>query len=221
MRSKAYVRFVSHLLKLSRDRQGAVKAHKATILLLLLWLGAICFGMDRLLRYSYTPGAENQLALNWPSKSRIKRQTAEPTLVLAAHPYCPCTRSTLGELAIILARCQGRVHTDVLFYRPAEQQPKWSRSDLWQAASEIPGVSVVDDPDGVEMRRFGAATSGEALLYSPDGKLLFHGGITASRGHSGDNYGRDAIIALIHRQPIQISKAPVFGCSLLSKGRAE
>jgi hypothetical protein len=78
---------------------------------------------------------------------------------------------------------------------------------------------VIDDPDGAETRRFGAATSGETLLYSPAGKLLFRGGITASRGHSGDNYGRDAIVALVNKPSRRFSNTPVFGCSLLSKER--
>ena len=53
------------------------------------------------------------------------------------------------------------------------------------------------DISGDEARRFGAATSGEALLYSPSGKLLFHGGITPSRGHEGGSVGRDALVRCV------------------------
>ena len=38
-------------------------------------------------------------------------------------------------------------------------------------------------------QRFGAETSGQTLLYDRDGRLLFSGGTTGSRGHDGDNAG--------------------------------
>jgi hypothetical protein len=38
------------------------------------------------------------------------------------------------------------------------------------------------DAEGVEMHRFGALTSGQTLVYDAAGRLLFSGGITASRG---------------------------------------
>jgi hypothetical protein len=43
---------------------------------------------------------------------------------------------------------------------------------------------------------------------------LFKGGITASRGHSGDNLGRDAVIDLVTSGVASASSTPVFGCSL-------
>ena len=78
----------------------------------------------------------------------------------------------------------------------------------------------MDDLDGVEAQRFGAATSGQAFLYNQAGALLFKGGITASRGHSGDNLGRDAVVDLVTSGVASVSAAPVFGCSLLgARGR--
>jgi hypothetical protein len=43
---------------------------------------------------------------------------------------------------------------------------------------------------------------------------MFQGGITISRGHSGDNPGRSAINALLHHELSNQIKTPVFGCSL-------
>ena len=79
---------------------------------------------------------------------------------------------------------------------------------------QIPGAVIVDDRDGVEAQRFGAATSGQAFLYDRTGRLLFKRGITASRGHSCDNLGRNAVIDLINSGVASASSAPVFGCSL-------
>ena len=80
----------------------------------------------------------------------------------------------------------------------------------------IPGVRVLVDVDGREAARFGARTSGTVLVYSPHGALLFAGGITASRGHSGDNLGRDAVVTILDRGQPDRTATPVFGCPLCS-----
>jgi hypothetical protein len=75
---------------------------------------------------------------------------------------------------------------------------------------------VVADDGGVESQRFGALSSGQALLYGADGRLLFAGGITESRGHQGDNAGESAIAALVlgAGRSGQSSSTPVYGCPL-------
>jgi hypothetical protein len=78
----------------------------------------------------------------------------------------------------------------------------------------MPGVVVAIDPGGIEQQRFGARASGEVFLYKPDGELIFHGGITASRGHAGDNAGRAFLEAILLRQKPAGAKTPVFGCEL-------
>ena len=87
---------------------------------------------------------------------------------------------------------------------------------IWHSAAAIPNVTVVRDDDGLEARRFGAATSGQSLLYDVNGRLLFSGGITGSRGHSGDNAGRTAMLALLQHAPPGRDSAFVFGCSLFA-----
>ena len=63
-------------------------------------------------------------------------------------------------------------------------------------------------------KSFGAFTSGQALLYSKDGHLLFTGGITESRGHEGSNEGADAIETFVNHGRLPTSETPVFGCAL-------
>jgi hypothetical protein len=180
-----------------------------------VWLLGVGFGLRQLLAYSYKPGVQLASARTWPAASTLSRSRTKATLVLAVHPHCPCTRATLGELAIIAARCPNKIQTEILLYRPSGFDPEWSDTDLRQTATGIPGAAVVDDRDGVEAQRFGAATSGQAFLYDRTGLLLFKGGITASRGHSGDNLGRDAVIDFVTSGVASASSAPVFGCSLL------
>ena len=118
-----------------------------------------------------------------------------------------------------MAHCQGKVSTYVLFYKPTDLPESWGQTDLWQSAVSIPGVTVLNDTDGTEAKRFGAATSGQTLLYSEEGNLLFSGGITGSRGHSGDNDGRDAIVSLLLNGNMDHSTTLVYGCDLLGKNQ--
>lgn len=93
----------------------------------------------------------------------------------------------------------------------------WERTGLWSSAAAISGVMVRADIDGEAARRFGAATSGQALLYAIDGRLLFSGGITESRGHEGDNAGRSAIAALVlGAKTATPAASPVYGCPLFN-----
>ena len=77
--------------------------------------------------------------------------------------------ATLGDLAQIMADSTGKLKTVVLFVRPTGTPVGWEKTDLWESAASIPGVSVFSDDGGVEVQRFGAETSGQAILYSTDG----------------------------------------------------
>jgi len=74
--------------------------------------------------------------------------------------------------------------------------------------------------EGAEAARFHATTSGYVLLYDVNGKLRFHGGITGSRGHSGDNAGRSAIEAILMGGLAETKQTFVFGCPLLGQNDA-
>jgi hypothetical protein len=101
---------------------------------------------------------------------------------------------------------------------PARVADGWEQTDLWRTAAALPGVTVVRDVDGRAAREFGAATSGQTLLYDTDGVLLFSGGITAARAHAGDSLGRQSLVALLNREPAQRSGTSVFGCKLFHSG---
>jgi hypothetical protein len=136
------------------------------------------------------------------------------TLLVFIHPQCPCSRASLGELARIIAAARDRVQTTVFFYVPPDSKEDWAHTDLWTSAASIPDVRVTADPDANIARQFGARTSGQTLLYDLHGNLAFSGGITAARGHSGDNDGRDSIVALLLGKTPRRSTTPVFGCGL-------
>ena len=118
----------------------------------------------------------------------------------------------------IMTRCRGRLDARILFYKPADAPPGWELTDSWRDAERIPGVRVAVDPDGAEAARFGVETSGHALLYDPAGQLLFSGGLTAARGHAGDNPGRSAVVALVMGGTPEVRRTSVFGCPLSAAG---
>jgi hypothetical protein len=133
---------------------------------------------------------------------------------MLVHPHCPCSRASIGELALIMAQSQGRLAAYILFLKPEGFADHWEKTDLWQSAAAIPGVKPIADQDGVEARRFHATTSGQTVLYDAEGRLLFSGGITIARGHAGDNAGRSAIVSLVNTRIAEQAETPVFGCPL-------
>jgi hypothetical protein len=138
-------------------------------------------------------------------------------LVMAVHPQCPCSRASIRELEVLMARSGGGLTARVLFIRPRGTTDEWVHSDTWRAAQEIPGVSVIIDEEGREARAFGATASGQVAVYDAGGRLAFRGGITASRGHEGDNDGLDAILSLVRHGGPRIFTTHVYGCPLFSK----
>ena len=178
------------------------------------WALSVGSGMAALWSYAAAPGLPARPPSTWPDESRLHRRPGHAALLLFAHPHCPCTRATIGELARLLAPVRERVAVHVLFTKPSAAGDGWERTDLWDGAAAMPGVTVVRDDDGIEARRFGVATSGQALLYEADGRLRFAGGITSARGHEGDNIGRSAILALLVGDGAERAESPVFGCSL-------
>ncbi|HEY2801146.1 MAG TPA: hypothetical protein VGI85_11155 [Chthoniobacterales bacterium] len=178
------------------------------------WVVAVAVGWRFVLNYDSAAGAVGTVPQKWPAHSAIHRASDRMTLVMLAHPRCPCTRATMGELARIMASAQGKVNAYVLFFRPKNSKPDWDNTDLRRSAAAIPGVTAISDVEGVEAHLFGAETSGHTLLFGRDGSLLFSGGITDSRGHAGGNKGESAIVALVNNQRPALNRTMVFGCRI-------
>ena len=211
-----------------RGKSDFMRRHRMglTWLAAAVWLAAVGFCMALIQQYSVTPGDAGTPPAHWPAESRIPLDPKLPTLVLFAHPHCPCTRATMGELDLLMARVQGRAKVQVWFLKPDGTAESWTNTDLWSSAAAIPGVTVQEDRSGREANLFHAETSGQTLLYHPDGHLMFQGGITIARGHAGDNPGRSALYNLLtdHQvnEPLASEalaqiKTPVFGCSLFAR----
>ena len=180
----------------------------------IVWLAGMTAGATLVWEYKTTPGAFLPAPESWPSASAISFADGRAVLVMSAHPHCPCTRASIAELAKLMADVGDRLAAHVLFVKPAGTPDGWEKSDTWRSAGRVPGVRVHRDDGGREAARFGAATSGHAVLYGADGRLLFRGGITPSRGHEGDNAGRRRIASLLANGSADGRQTRVFGCPL-------
>lgn len=145
------------------------------------------------------------------------------TLVVALHPRCTCSRATLANLKRLLGD-DPSCSIVALVYRPQSQPAAWADEARQQLQQSLPGARTVDDPDGALAAQLGARTSGHVVLYSPGGRLLFSGGVTASRGHEGDNDALQTLGTLVANAAAASpyaagASAPptvttVFGCPL-------
>jgi hypothetical protein len=193
-----------------------VSLSRATLALLLLaWAGAVAAGFGLLLRYKTTPGALDRPPVLWPSASRLRAPSAgRAALLLFAHPQCPCTHAGVSELARLAAAAPGQLDVQVVLVRPNGVGDDWNDTELQRRAASLPRASIVTDDGGTEAARFKAAVSGFTVLYDGEGRLRFAGGITSSRGHEGDSFGRRRILAVLSGRSADREDAPVFGCAL-------
>ena len=185
-----------------------------------LWLGAIGLGMPILMNYEVTSGLDAAPPLQWPKSHAVSLAKTCPTLILFAHPQCPCTTASICELSKLMAERGTRLKAYVLVLAPRTVPEHWNRRDIWEGARAIPGVTVLSDMNGQEAKLFGSRTSGQTVVYSSGGRLLFTGGITGARGRIGDNSGLSSLLSaldgkatVLSDEVVNLRTASVFGCS--------
>jgi hypothetical protein len=175
-------------------------------LLGVIWLGTVAAGFGAWERFERTPGESGM--------DGVAKPTSGWQLHVFVHPRCPCSRATLEALREIRSAAP-ELGARVVFVRPAGVEENWELGDSWEAARRMSGVEVVADPDGAEARRFGAKTSGQAVLIDPSGRAAFRGGLTRGRGTPGESLGQVAVLQWI-REGRGSDAAPVYGCPLFT-----
>jgi hypothetical protein len=183
-------------------------ASRWVVIAVAAWVAAVGFGFWQVWAYKLTPGARADVPKSWPAATVIARANDRPTLLMIAHPRCSCTRASLSELNRLMNELGDRVRAFVVF-ADADDTP-----ELLGRAREIPSTQVIVDRDGSQSAPFATTTSGHILLYDREGALMFSGGITPARGHEGDSFGRERILALMRGEPADHTDSPVFGCPL-------
>lgn len=184
------------------------------VVLCALWLGATALVLLRSAVRDAAPGDPGVPAARWPATTRLPRRPGVPTVVLALHPGCPCSRASLEELEGVLARASGPLSALVLVVRPAGLQAPADEARALERVRAIPGAVAIVDEGGVEARRLGARTSGHVLVFDGEGLLTYSGGITAGRGQRGDGPARQAVAAALGAASTPTPSCPVYGCPL-------
>ena len=182
-------------------------------------MGVVAGGVVALAKHSATPGvpADSHAGMLTPSLAHFASDRM--MLLMFVHPRCPCSEASIAELSQLMDRCGSKVKTTVVIFQSSHESEEWNHSAIWSAAQHIPGVVTRSDLDGTLAKQAGANTSGQVFLYGTDGNLVFDGGITASRGHFGDNDGLDSVTRIILADGTgnpRRASAPVFGCAITS-----
>jgi hypothetical protein len=173
----------------------------------LVWCTLVVAGLRDLYTYTTTEGGSRAEPARWPAGSTLPHAEEGVTVVMFVHPDCVCSKASLAELATIAASD----HTGAMFViAVVSDDPSGPR---WEAAGQVSGARRILDRGGIEAKRFGARTSGQVVVYRR-GALEFAGGITGSRGHAGDNIGRQSVMQVLAGAPPRDHRHGVFGCGL-------
>lgn len=201
------------MAKFQSDRRSGLRALPWTIL---LWMIAILGGFTAIWSHASTPGKLADPIATLPPGLPIALHDRLPTLLVFIHPECPCSRATLAHLAAIVDRAAVSVVL-VSLVPPAGDASGIGTSGCHKQLKTLsthPLIHRVDDSHHELANRLGAVTSGDCFLYAPQGDLLFRGGITAARGHLGDNAGLQLLIDRLSEFDMPYQSYPVFGCPL-------
>jgi hypothetical protein len=182
-----------------------------------VWLVLLGIGFLMLWQYGMRPGEAATVPGVWPDQVTLPRSSQTNTLLMFVHPWCPCTRASVNELARLQPLVQDRVQMFVVVLDPEGGNFDWRQAAVVKRASTISGAQLICDQHGKIARSFGVTTSGAVVLYDSAGKLLFHGGLTGSRGYEGDSLGRAEILARLHGDRDVPHCPDVFGCPLFAR----
>lgn len=198
------------------------KSRLSIAIVCLLWAIFIGIGLYLLMYHEITPGAQPKVPpIKFPKDSKLKLSSDKDTLVMFVHPQCPCTEASLKQLSPLSLKQD--LNIQLVHYKPSKLPDGWREEWQLEDWTKQKTVQVIEDSDGLEAKRFDARTSGQTFLFAPNGTLLFHGGITAARGVTGENEGFNNLSKALARdktaeaQNPNLKKSLVFGCNLLNE----
>ncbi|MFM1870628.1 MAG: hypothetical protein RL398_50 [Planctomycetota bacterium] len=183
--------------------------------LLAAWAASLLGGLGALIHHGTTPGAVGDVPEAMPEAlgQRLGAEDGRPLVVLCAHPQCPCLPSTLTELQRVLATAPAH-RIGILAYTPEATVAGWDAERTATLREALPTARLVPDHGGRLAKQLGAQTSGHVLVYGADGSLRFSGGVTAGRGHVGDNAGARAFARAVAGSSDPRETTHIFGCPL-------
>lgn len=178
-----------------------------------MWIALLAGGLGVLSAYASNRGDAGVTPAVLPVQFGSSVASDEWTVALAAHPKCPCTRSSIAELKQALDGASEPYRLVVLAYEPPSV-PGFANTAAFRALDRDDQTEVVIDTDGALAEQIGGITSGFVAVYDPDGNLRFAGGVTPTRAHTGPNTGAAAVRALLNNNEPPATDAPVYGCPI-------
>jgi hypothetical protein len=166
------------------------------------WVTAMAAGFHQAMRWEFTPGKSASGA------ETQNRAGAGPRLVVCLHSQCPCSLATVENLSKLDRESRRKLAIAFVLTGPNVRS-----APILKKVSQFSDADIRFAAEGEILARYGARTSGQALLYDSSGRLVFQGGLTDSRGTPGDSAGVRAITDTLAGRKC-IASAPVYGCSL-------
>jgi hypothetical protein len=187
------------------NKIAGMRSHAAWVAGFVVWATLLAIGFDQSMRWEFGAGSAAS-----PRQQMVA--TTRPWLIVALHSQCPCSVATVQNLTSLSIKDRSRMRLTLLFSGP---DPHHSPV-IDKAAALAEAEKVFLDEDEI-LKAYGARTSGQALLYSTSGQLVYSGGLTDARGEPGESAGMQAIIHTLAGLPCRAS-APVYGCALQTPG---
>lgn len=177
------------------------------------WLALLVIGYVGSVNFENRPGESAEPPRMWPAGTRLSLAPDGPTVVMFLHPECPCSRASVTELAnLVDANPQvARVHVVLVSAGDGHD----ARASVIARDLEAFNRAEITLDDHAELAHaFGSRTSGDALIFSPAGSLLFCGGLTVARGHVGAGRSSELAAKALRGMMTDPAETPVFGCPL-------
>lgn len=181
--------------------------------IIFFWVGLVVLSIGLINWYATVPG-KNSTSVRIPAGTKLLPEK-NPRLLVFLHPKCLCSEATMTELQNLLPELRD-IDVTVVF-RELENNSDWMKGTLFERAKKTKGISIVIDGKGEEAKLFGAHTSGHAVLTTTNGLIAFSGGLTPSRGHTGESAGKDFLLSWNRSRAPASFITDIFGCNLFKE----
>lgn len=185
--------------------------------LTVVWSAGLLAGSVWLIDHSSKPGEVELNIKSWPTETHLAQHSGKPQVLVFVHPMCSCSEVTLAEMSSLFQRLNTPCEISLVISTTDHTSIPENRVHGFETWCQQVGAHLVWDFGRSEARRFGVTTSGHVFLFSSDGNLQFQGGVTAGRGHHGENPGLSSLVELLtNTQPRKSSRDcfQTYGCPL-------
>lgn len=188
-----------------------------------VWLLAIVVVFGAFTRYHIAAGANANAPDILPASIVCKQSDCKDYhLLFFVHPGCPCTKASWYELERVLHPISTRTHVTAIVLEYNYSIPAQDHTEVAKLVGASEFVDVLYLPEQIVRDEFGVTTSGQCLMYNASKNLVFEGGVTPSRNHTGPNKGIEELLRIAGPQGYKlqvpkgqpVAKTRVYGCDL-------